>query len=52
VGIYIHTIEQEADIFAKPLGRIRFQSLKDRVGVHDVEQFSSALQGASSPKAT
>lgn len=36
---YIHTIEQQAYISTMALGKIRFQLLREQIGVHDVEIF-------------
>jgi hypothetical protein len=35
---FIRTEDQKADILTKPLGRVRFQALRDKVGIVDVKK--------------
>ena len=34
---FIGTIQQKADILTKPLGRVRFQELREKVGIVDIQ---------------
>jgi hypothetical protein len=40
---HVSTTDQLADLLTKPLGRIRFIELRDRIGLQDVRKMATSL---------